>query len=604
MMVGRNQRRVWIVFLSLILILSGSCTRKHEDDHLNVFRGFEKDDVKTWDPANAYDSVSLDLVPLVYETLYQYTYLSENYQLEPLLAESLPKYSKDQLTLTIPIRKGIRFQDDPCFVATQGKGRELKAQDFVYGIKRLAIPSIQSRGWWVLDGKVLGANEFHDRLLKAAPAERNQAFQADMAGVKALDDFTLQIKLLKPDPALLPLLAMNFASPVAHEAVEKYADAEGNISDHPIGTGPFILKRWDHNREVVLEKSPTYRGELYPSDGAMSFVQLGMLKDAGKPLPLLDRISMQIVKEDQPRWLNFLKGNRDAMVLPKDNFRQAITGQVNLVPDLVKRGIHLHIEAGTVIRYISFNMKDSLVGGDHKYLRQALSSAIDREEWLTIFTNGTGKKMVSAIPPGIPDRPKSEQIKYDLNLARAKELLIKAGYPNGKGLPPIQFDLRGASTTDRQFGEFITEQWEKIGVKTDVITNTFPAYLEKMKQGNTQVAYGGWNLDYPDAENIYQLLYGPNEAPGPNDANYNNPVMNKLYDQMSVMKPGPERAKIIEKIDALLQEDCPWAMGYYEAAYDLSQPWLMNFRANPIILNRFKYYRVDNEIKKRYLEGS
>ncbi len=595
-------RKGWAGVLFLVFLFSLSCTRKRDDEHLNVFRGFERDDVKTWDPANAYDGVSLDLVPLVYETLYQYSYLSDHYQLEPLLAESLPKYSADQLTLIIPVKKGIRFQDDPCFRESQGKGRELKAQDFVYGIKRLALPSLQSQGWWVLDGKVVGANAFHDLLLHAPAQELTQVFQKDLEGVKALDEYTLQIQLIKPDPSLLPLLAMNFTSPVAHEAVEKYSDHQGNLTDHPVGTGPFVLKRWNRNREIILEKSPTYRGEKYPSTGSMAFAQLGMLQDAGKTLPFLDRISMQVAKEDQPRWLNFLKGNRDAIVLPKDNFRQAIVDQVNLVPDLVKKGMHLHIETGSVIRYISFNMRDPLVGGDHKFLRQALSSAIDRDEWISIFTNGTGKKMVSAIPPGIQDRPKVEGIKYDLNLARAKELLKKAGYPGGKGLPPIRFDLRGASTTDRQFGEFITEQFAKIGVQTDISTNTFPAFLEKMKQGSTQVAYGGWSMDYPDAENIYQLLYGANQAPGPNESNYNRPEMNLLYEQISVMKPGPKRAQLIEKMDQLLQEDCPWALGYYEAAYDLAQPWLMNYRANTIILNRFKYYRVDAEIRKRYLE--
>jgi ABC-type transport system substrate-binding protein len=335
----------------------------------------------------------------------------------------------------------------------------------------------------VLDGKVIGANSFHDLLLKAPGSDWVRVFEKDLEGVRALDDYTLQIKLVKPDPTLLPLLAMNFTSPVPFEAVKKYGDHDGNLLDHPVGTGPFVLKRWDRNREIVLEKNPNFRGEKYPSSGSTDFAQLGMLQDAGKALPFLDRISMQVVKEDQPRWLNFLKGNRDALILPKDNFRQAITDQVNLVPDLVKKGIHLNIETGSVIRYVLFNMKDSLVGGRNKYLRQALSSAIDRDEWINIFTNGTGKKMVNATPPGIQDRPGTEQIKYDYNLARAKELLKKAGYPGGKGLPPIRFDLRGASTSDRQFGEYITEQFQRIGVKTEVITNTFPAFLEKMRQG-------------------------------------------------------------------------------------------------------------------------
>src|SRR5690242_16955915 len=103
----------------LCLFLSTACTKKGDDPKLAVFHGFEVDDMKTWDPANAYDAVSLDLVPSVYETLFQYSYLSEVYKIEPLLAADMPKYSADKLTLTIPIRKGIKFHDDACFKASQ-----------------------------------------------------------------------------------------------------------------------------------------------------------------------------------------------------------------------------------------------------------------------------------------------------------------------------------------------------------------------------------------------------------------------------------------------------------------------------------------------------
>ncbi len=595
--------RYTVIIGALFITALSGCTKKSEDPNLNIFHGFEKDDVKTWDPANAYDSVSLDVVPMIYETLYQYSYLSETYTLEPLLADGMPKYSADQLTVTIPIKKGIKFQDDPCFAETQGKGRELKAQDFVYGFKRLALPSIQSQGWWVMDGTVAGANAFHDLLVKASsPADVSKIFNGPLEGIKAIDDFTLQIKLTKPYPPLMYILSMNFTSPVPHEAVEKYGDTQGNLLEHPVGTGPFILNHWERNRQIVLDRNPNFRKELYPSIGSPNFIKIGLVRDAGKPLPFLDRITMEVIKEDQPRWLNFLKGNIDAILLPKDNFRQAITDQVNLVPELVKKGIHLNIETGTVIRYISFNMKDSVVGGANKYLRQALSSAIDREQWIDIFTNGTGKKMVNAVPPGIDDRPTTAKIKYDLDLTRAKELLKKAGYPEGKGLPVLKVDLRGASTTNRQFGDFITQQFGKIGVKVQIITNTFPAFLEKTKQGSTQISDGGWSMDYPDAENIYQLLYGTNQSPGPNDSNYNNVEFNKLYEQMAVLKSSPKRAKLVEQMDDSLQEDCPWAMGFYEAEYDLSQSWMMNYRANTIILNKYKYFRIDKDIKKRYLE--
>ena len=513
----------------------------------------------------------------------------------------MPRYSNDRLTVTIPIKKLILFQDDPCFKQSQGKGREMTVKDLIYGMKRLALPSLDSRGWWVLDEKVVGINAFREKLQKANKKDIPKIMEEEVTGLKALDDYTLQIKLTKPYPQLPYILAMSFTAPIASEAVAYHADERGNLTDHPVGTGPFMLTRWEHNHEVILDRNPNFRGELFPSQISPVFQKQGMNADVGKPMPFVDRLDIEIAKEAQPRWLNFIKGNADVVLLPKDNFAQAITNKVNLAPDLVDRGIHLSIETGVIIRYIAFNMKDSVLGSN-KYLRQALSSAIDRDQWTAIFTNGTGKKMVNVIPPGIKDRPSVAQIKYDFNLERAKELLKKAGYPNGEGLPPLKFDLRGADSTNRQVGDFFQQQFGRIGVKLEVIPNTFPAFLDKLKRGDIQMCFGGWNMDYPDAENIYQLLYGANKAPGPNEANYDNPAFNKLYEKMAVMEPGPKRAVFLEQMEALLQEDCPWALGYYEASYDLSQPWFMNYRGSDLIPNKYKYYRVNMEIKKRYRE--
>ena len=294
-----------------------------------------------------------------------------------------------------------------------------------------------------------------------------------------------------------------------------------------------------------------------------------------------------------------MNGELDAIQIPKDNFPQAITKRVNLTPELEAKGVRLTIEAGISFYYVSFNMKDKLIGSN-KRLRQALSSAVDRDQWIDVFTNGTGQKQETALPPGLLDRPEHQKLKYDFNLNRAKELLKAAGYPNGKGLPVLRFDMRGADSINRQLGDFFIRQFERIGVKIDVTYNTFPAYLEKMKQGDLQVSIGGWVVDYPDAENVFQLLYGPNQAPGPNESNFNNPEMNHLYEQMAVLDPGPKRKALIKKMDDLLQEECPWALGYYHSEYQLSYPWVSNFRANEIIVNKYKYFRMNPEIKKRY----
>jgi oligopeptide transport system substrate-binding protein len=592
-----------ILFISALGLVSG-CTKKVNDGNLQVFYGSQPDDVKTWDPANAYDSISLEYVPSIYETLYDYDYLSASYKLEPLLAADMPKFSADKKTVTIRLRHGVMFQDDPCFKETAGKGRELKAQDFIYEIKRLALPGIDSQGFWIFDAKMVGFNAYHDKLNKAnTPAEIKTVMESEqIEGAKALDDYTLQFKFVKPYPQLLYVLAMSFTSPVPHEMVDAYQDEKGNLTDHAVGTGPFVLTKWEQAKQIILERNPHFHTDFYPTKASEEFRAKGFLADAGKPLPFLDKIVVNIVKERQPQWLSFLKGTQDSIILPKDNFPQAIVNQVNLSPEMSAKGVRLDIEAGVRFYYISFNSVDSVLG-KNKFLRQALSSAIDRDKFIEIFTNGTGKKATTALPPGIVDRPKDTKIKYDFDLTRAKELLKKAGFPDGNGLPVLNFDLRGADSEARQMGDFFTEAWGKIGVKLNPIYNTFPAYLEKAKKGNLQISYGGWSMDYPDSENVYQLLYGPNKAPGPNDANYQNPEMDRLYEQLAAADPGPAHAALIQKADDILQEEAPWALLHYQTVYYLTQPWILNFRGSEIISNKYKYLRVNIDVKKRYLDS-
>jgi ABC-type transport system substrate-binding protein len=589
------------LFITAAALSFSSCTHKNaEDEKLNVITVGLRSDVKTLDPANAYDSVSNDVGPNIYESPYQYSYLTDSVEVEPLLAADMPKYSNDRLTVTIPLKHGIKFQDNAAFKTTNGKGREVTAEDFIYQIKRLAIPQLDSQLWWAVDGRIAGINAFHDKLAAAKTKEEAASIFAEpVEGLKALDPYTLQLKLTKPYPQLKYIMTMGAFAAVPHEAVEVYGDEKGNLTDNAVGSGPFMFQKWDRNRQVVLVRNPNYHSDYYPTKAANDWQQKGMLADAGKTMPFVDKIIYSVSEEQQPSWLNFLKGSQDAFQLQKDYFKQTIVNRTNLTPEFAAKGMRLTIETGVAFYQIEFNMEDKLLGSN-KYLRQALSSAINRDEWIDVFTYGTGQKQVTALPPGIPDRPTDAKIKYDYDVARAKELLKKAGYPDGKGLPVLKFDLRGAGTVDRQIGEFFKSQWGKIGVQVDVNQNTFPTFLEKAKKKNLQIFYGGWNMDYPDAENVYQLLYSKNESPGPNDANYKNPEYDKLYEQIAAMESGPKRAALVKKADDIIQEECPWAMGYYYARYDLSQPWLLNYRSGDIIQNRFKYFRLDKEAKKRY----
>lgn len=599
----KSLRLIWVSLgLALTFILLGTfftgCTKRDIDDPKHKIMYIPiTDDAKTLDPANAYDQISLQIMPLTMESLFQYKYLKTPLELEPLLADGMPVISKDKKTYTIKIKKGVMFQDDAAF--PDGKGRELKAKDFVYAWKRLLVPKLQSSGTWIFEDKVIGYSELKKRFVEDKTTPVEQLINSDIDGFKALDDYTIQIKLIKPYPQILYVLAMGFGAPVASEVIAKYG--HDGLTERMVGTGPFMLKSVVRGSKITLLKSPSFRGELYPNEGDDDAKARGLLAYAGKPLPFVDEMQFHIHKEEQPAWLKLQKGQLDVGLIPKDNFSTAILGS-KLSPEMEKKGMYLQKQVEAVIWYMNFNMKDKILGTNAN-LRKAIVRAVDRDYWIELFTNGRGIKATSTVPVGIAGHIERPAIVGDFNLEEAKQYLAKAGYPEGKGLAPIRFDLRGASPTIRQQGEYMTKALAKIGVQLQVESNTFPAFLEKAKQGNLQFFLGGWIADYPDAENFMQLLYGKNVAPGPNDSNYSNPAFDKLYEQLATMAPSPQRDALIRKAEDLAFNDGVWSMLYYPVLYSLSHGWVKNYRPNEIILNFHKYMDVDIEQKKKLLTG-
>ena len=378
----------------------------------------------------------------------------------------------------------FRSQDDAAF--PNGKGRELKAQHFIYAWKRMLIPSVQSPGTWIFEGKVLGWDAFKKKLVENS-AKTNEILSEDVEGMKALDDYTIQIKLVQPYPQLLNVLAMGFGAPLAKEVIEKYG--QQGLSERMVGTGPFRLKDFRKDSRIILEKNPTFRGEKFPTDGDAEAKSSGLMAAAGQSLPFLDQIVFSIFKETQPRWLQFMRGNLDVSVIPKDSFDGAIVNG-ELKPELKDKGVQLSKNEEAVIWYLNFNMKDKVVGGKNADLRKAIAMAIDRDLLIKKFSNGRGVKATSLIPRTVDGHTGRTALVGDYNPEEAKKLLAKAGYPGGKGLPTIKYDLRGGSTDQRQQAEYFKSALAAIGVNIEVVVNTFPAYLEKEKNGNLQFFMG------------------------------------------------------------------------------------------------------------------
>jgi ABC-type transport system substrate-binding protein len=580
----------FLLFVTAFTFLLTSCSKKESSQYENYVHEAIITNVKGFDPTFSGELYAGIVMGEIYEGLLQYNYLERPTHVEPLLADGMPKVSKDGLTYTFKIKTGVKFHDSPAFKATDGKGRELIASDFIYSWKRLADPKNKSDMFWIFDGKVKGMTEWRDAAAKAGAAD----YSKPVEGLSAPDDHTLVISLIKPYPQMLYVLTLVGAMVVPHEVVDFYGP---EFLNNPVGTGPYRFKNWIHNAQIILEKNPNYHEEFYPSKGEETDKAAGLLDDAGKRLPLNDGIVFTEAVEDQPRWLNFRKGVYDWIKIPKDNFTTVIKNG-ELIDELKNQGMTFSHAIDPEITYQGFNMEDPVLG-KNKYLRQAMSVAADVREVIAKFDNGMAVPAEGPIPPTILGYdPKKVSPYYHFDLEKAKSLMKKAGYPNGEGLPEFTYEMYTGSGL-RQQAELFQEQMAKIGVKIRINVSTWPEFRDKLKSRKAQIFGLAWLADYPDAENFLQLFYSKNSSPGPNDANYVNPEYDKLYEKISVMLDSPERNRLYQKMVDIVVEDCPYIFERIRTPPILTQGWLKNYKRNLMILNYIKYYRIDQEAKAK-----
>jgi ABC-type transport system substrate-binding protein len=551
---------------------------------------FSEQKVKGLDPAMADEKYAGEEVGKVYESLYQYHYLKRPFVLIPNLAEAMPEYSKDGRTLTIKLKKGVLFHDDPCFKETNGKGREMTSDDVIYSYKRLADPKVLALGWWLFDDKIVGLNEWRDASSKAEKTDYSQVVE----GLKALDRYTIQIKLKQPSHQFLYGLAMGFTSVIPREAVEYYGK---EFLNHAVGTGPFRLVEFNGSSKIVYDRNPTYRKELYPSEGAPGDKEAGLLEDAGKPIPFVDHVVVDIITETQPAYLNLISGKIDIGGIPKDSFAGAVTANKELSPELKAKGLQLQKYNRLDTTFEAFNMEDPVL--KNKYLRQAISLAVNADTIIDLFYNGRALPAQGPIPPDIVGYdPKLKNPYRQFNLTKAKELLAKAGYPDGKGLPPIEY-YTIADTTSRQMAELLAKSMAAIGVKLKINAMSWPEQQAAVKNKKIMMAGFAWGADYPDGENFLQLFYSKNISPGPNNANYQNPEFDRLYEAALKLPEGAARDKLYHQMENLVIEDCPWIINAHRIGYAISNKWVKNYKPQELDNTRFKFYKVDLSLKNK-----
>ncbi len=528
----------------------------------------------------------------ILETLLQYKYFKRPFELEPLLLAEMPVCSDDGLTWRFRLRPDIRFHDDPCF--PDGRGRTVTAADVFYSWKRLADTDTGSKSWWLLNGMIAGFDEFRETQNQAPQFD----YDAEVPGLKIISDLEFEVTLTRPNQSFLWKLAMFQTAVVPREAVEKYGDQFGL---RPVGTGPWILREGDWVQDVGIRftRNPGYREVYFPTEFMPEDVEAGLTGGQGKRLPILDEIQVVFFKEDQPMWLQFRSGKLDYTQVPAENFRQAFNRRTGrLKREFRDQGMTGHAVPLLDFIFRAFNMDDPLLGGrsdKSRYLRQAICLALDWDEQNDAFYNGMNVVYDGVIPPGLPGHPeggRSEHSYRGRDLERARKLLAKAGYPEGHGLPTIDYyTSRGGNGKEQT--EMLTRQLSDLGITVKAHLLDFSQLIQKVNNRSAQFFSFAWASDYPDGENNLAIFYGPNASPGSNHFNYSNPEYDALYEQIVAMPPGEERTAIYERMQAILMEDCPYAGSMARTRYYIVTPQLKNFKPVETFSNWFKYLDVE-----------
>jgi ABC-type transport system substrate-binding protein len=529
-----------------------------------------------FDPAQVSDIYSRYITAHIFESLYGYDHLARPPKIVPCTAEAMPEITDNFRSFTVKIKPGIFFADDAAF---KGQKRELVAADYVYAIKRFADPANKSPLWSsVNDWAVLGLEDVRKAALDSkAPFD----YDRPVEGLQALDRYTIQFKLARPKPRFVENLAIaDLYGAVAREVIEAYP---GKAMEHPVGTGPFKLGTWRRSSLIVLEKNPTYRRVLWDAEPAADDVegQEAVKRLKGKPLPLVDRVEINVIEEAQPRWLSFLNGQHDFIErVPPDFINMAMPGG-KVAPHLAKQGIkgQRALTADLVFSY--FNMEDPVVGGyePHKVaLRRAISLAVDLEREIRLVRRGMAIPAQSPVPPhltGYDPQFKSEASEF--NPAKAKALLDMFGYtdqngdgwreqPNGEPLV-LQY-----ATSPTQVDRQLNEQWQRnmdaVGIRIEFKTAKWPENLKAARAGKLQM----WGLaslaSVPDGQDIFGRYYGP-QSGLQNFSRFKLPALDAIYEQMLVLPDGPERLALFDKIKKLAVAYMPYKLHCHRYVADM-----------------------------------
>jgi oligopeptide transport system substrate-binding protein len=549
-----------------------------------------------FDPQASQDLYSGSVEQAIFETLLSYDYLARPVKLVPQTAAALPEVGDGGKTYTVRLKQGIHFTPDPAF---RGKPRELVAEDYAYSLKRLMDPKVRSPWNFLIAGKIVGLDD------AAANAKRTGRFDYDakIPGLEVVDRYTLRIRLKEPDFDLPYVLAHEPTSAMAREVVEAYADAGGRVMSNPVGTGPYKLAGWIRTSKIFLEANPDYRGfvwDFQPGSDPEDARLVAEMK--GKKMPIVGRVEISIMEEDQSQLLAFESGEADIMTLEGPLAPKVLDGG-KLKPELQQKGVKLSRFVDPELTYYYWNMMDSTVGGlalEKIALRRAMAMAYDVSEEIRIVRNGQAVEALYPIPPGVVGHDPGYRgiVKYDP--ATANALLDKFGYTRGAdgwrtlpdGKPLV---IRYASRPDSR-GRQEEEMWKKaldsVSIRMQGQKERFTDILKLEKQCKLQMRTAMWIADYPDGDNFMQLLYGKNVYQS-NNACAVIPEFDSRYEAAQRMQPGPERDKLYREMTRIIEVYAPWRLGISRYRNMLVSPRTLGYKKHPVLHSEWQFIDID-----------
>lgn len=565
----------------LALMLAFAFGGAHAADMNKVVRTAFEAPETGFDPAKVSDLYSNAINENIFDPLLTYDYKARPARLIPNTVEAMPTISADGKTYTFKIKPGIYFADDAAF---KGKKRELTAADYAYSFKRFADPTINSPYGYLIVDRIEGLAEAGQKAGKG-----KLDYNADIPGIKVLDKYTLQLTLKDTNFNLASILAMPVFGAVAPEVMDAYAS---NTNAHPVGTGPYRLKEWKPGSKITLEANPGYRKVV---------VQ-------GKTLPIAGRVEVNIIEEDQPRWLAF--ANKQLDVLDVTPVPQPILPDLldidpknpqaaKLSAKYAKAGVQLSRQRELETIYYFFNMKDPVVGGlskDKIALRRAIAMSFPTHETIAAIRRGQAVPVNYIIPAGVAGHNPNFKGAPKYDPAAANALLDKFGYkigadgyraqPDGKPLA-VEFGT-GTKAIDKQWNEYWQKTFDGLKIKVNWKTGKWNELNKASHQGQLQMWGLAWGADYPDGDNFMQLLYGPNSGES-NSANFQHPDYDKLYAASLKLPDGPERQKLYDAMNKIVVAQQPWVFGDTRIRNYVAQPYVKGFYKHPILNTTWRY---------------